>query len=139
MFPLFSSTHHYRLQHLAHHQFVNDPDRDPDISQLKTSGHWFDFPVERKPLIRKFLNQLNPLRLFRFMRIRAAYNATGTDKNLYLMKGKKPSKVAVRIGLAYILGCLATVTGLYYVGDPVLLAAVPLAMWLGICGVYWRL
>ncbi|MBY0514601.1 MAG: fatty acid desaturase, partial [Gemmataceae bacterium] len=25
MFPLFSSIHHYRLQHLAHHQFVNDP------------------------------------------------------------------------------------------------------------------
>ena len=24
LFPLFSSTHHYRLQHLAHHQFVND-------------------------------------------------------------------------------------------------------------------
>src|SRR5262249_9786497 len=33
LFPLFSSTHHYRLQHLAHHQFVNDPDRDPDVSQ----------------------------------------------------------------------------------------------------------
>ena len=25
MFPLFSSTQHYRLQHIAHHQFVNDP------------------------------------------------------------------------------------------------------------------
>ena len=45
MFPLYISTHHYRLQH--HHQFVNDSDRDPDISQLKTSGHWLDFPVER--------------------------------------------------------------------------------------------
>ena len=43
--PAFSSTHHYRLQHLAHHQFVNDPERDPDMSQLKTSGHWLDFPV----------------------------------------------------------------------------------------------
>ena len=29
MFPLFSSTQHYRLQHLAHHQFVNDPDAIP--------------------------------------------------------------------------------------------------------------
>src|SRR5947209_15178520 len=25
MFPLFGSTQHYRLQHIAHHQFVNDP------------------------------------------------------------------------------------------------------------------
>jgi fatty acid desaturase len=139
MFPLFSSTHHYRLQHLAHHQFVNDPDRDPDISQLKTSGHWFNFPVERKPLIRMFLRQLWPHRLVKFIRIRAAYNATGTDKNPYLFKGLKPSKVAVRIGLAYILACLAAVTGLYYLGDPLLLAAIPAAMWLAICFVYWKL
>src|SRR5712691_9178477 len=47
MFPLFSSPQHYRLQHIAHHQFVNDPDRDPDISQLQTSGHWLNFPVAR--------------------------------------------------------------------------------------------
>src|SRR5215831_9032629 len=45
MFPLFSSTHHYRLQHLAHHQFVNDPQRDPDVSQLQSSGHWLPFPL----------------------------------------------------------------------------------------------
>ena len=51
MFPLFSSTHHYRLQHLAHHQFVNDPDRDPDISQLKTSGHWLDFPIRQEGVL----------------------------------------------------------------------------------------
>src|SRR5216684_2247993 len=32
MFPMYSATQHYRLQHIAHHQFINDPDRDPDIS-----------------------------------------------------------------------------------------------------------
>src|SRR5580692_10746277 len=48
MFPMLSSTHHYRLQHLAHHQYVNDPDRDPDVSQLQTSGHWLKFPIPRR-------------------------------------------------------------------------------------------
>ena len=48
MFPLFASIYHYRLQHLAHHQFVNDPDRDPDVSQLRTSGHWLGFPLGRE-------------------------------------------------------------------------------------------
>src|SRR6267142_156884 len=52
MFPLFSSIHHYRLQHLAHHQFVNDPDRDPDVSQLQTSGHWLKFPITRPQFLR---------------------------------------------------------------------------------------
>jgi fatty acid desaturase len=139
MFPLFSSTHHYRLQHLAHHQFVNDPDRDPDISQLKTSGHWLDFPVERKPFIRKLLGQLWLPNLFRFMRIRAAYNATGTDKNPYMKKGQKPSKVAVRIGLLYIVSLIGTLTSLFYWGSDLALAVVPPVMWLVICAVYYQL
>jgi fatty acid desaturase len=139
MFPLFSSTHHYRLQHLAHHQFVNDPDRDPDISQLKTSGHWLNFPVERKTFIRILLKQLWLPNLIRFMRIRAAYNATGTDKNPYLRKGQKPSKVAVRIGIFYLLALIGTLISLFYAETDLLLAIVPPAMWLGICLVYWKL
>src|SRR5438067_2011440 len=81
MFPLFGSIHHYRLQHLAHHQFVNDPDRDPDVSQLQTSGHWLNFPVPKRGVIAAFLKQLWLPRLIHFMRVRAQYNATGTDKN----------------------------------------------------------
>src|SRR5207248_6652598 len=86
MFPLFSSTHHYRLQHMAHHQFVNDPVRDPDISQLQTSGHRLPFPLPKKAVLWAFLKQLWPLNLIRFMRVRAAYNSTGTDKNPYMKK-----------------------------------------------------
>ncbi len=37
-FPMISSNFHYGLHHLAHHQFVNDPERDPDLSQLQQSG-----------------------------------------------------------------------------------------------------
>ena len=75
MFPLFSTTHHYRLQHLAHHQFVNDPDRDPDVSQLQTSGHWLTFPCAKRAFLRTLLKQLWLPNLVRFMRIRAKYNA----------------------------------------------------------------
>jgi fatty acid desaturase len=140
MFPLFSSTHHYRLQHLAHHQFVNDPDRDPDISQLKTSGHWLNFPLIRKDVIRKLYQQLWIPRLIRFIRIRAAYNATGTDKNPYLFAGKKPSKVAVRIGILYLLGLIGTLITLFYTDVDVLwLCAVPAGMWAAISLVYYRL
>ena len=44
-FPILTTTFHFRLHHLAHHQFVNDPERDPDISQLHDSNHWLDFPI----------------------------------------------------------------------------------------------
>jgi fatty acid desaturase len=117
MFPLFASIYHYRLQHLAHHQFVNDPDRDPDVSQLKTSGHWLGFPLARRAVIRALIRQLSPLRLIRFMRIRAQYNVTGTDKNPYMIKGQKPSKGAVRVGIVYLLSLVAALTALFYLAD----------------------
>ena len=100
MFPLFSTTHHYRLQHHAHHQFVNDPQRDPDVSQLQTSGHWLPFPMPKKAFLLTLLKQLWVPNLIRFMRVRAQYNAVGTDKNPYLRKGWKPSKAPVLIGAA---------------------------------------
>lgn len=140
MFPLFASIYHYRLQHLAHHQFVNDPDRDPDVSQLRTSGHWLGFPLPKRSFLVALVKQLWPLRLIRFMRVRAKYNATGTDSTPYLIKGLKPSKAAVLVGLAYLVVILGSLAALYYLVDDVWpLVAVPLALWLAVCGVFLRL
>lgn len=142
MFPLFASIYHYRLQHLAHHQFVNDPDRDPDVSQLKTSGHWLGFPLARREVIRAFVRQLSPLRLVRFMRIRAQYNATGTDKNPYMFKGRKPSKGAVRVGVLYLLALAATLLALHYTTGAERWWLAPAAaggMWLVVAGVFLAL
>ena len=140
MFPLFASIYHYRLQHLAHHQFVNDPDRDPDVSQLQTSGHWLGFPLARRAVVRAFARQMSPFRLIRFMRIRAAYNATGTDKNPYMIKGQKLSKGAVRVGMVYLIALAATLAALYYLSDDWwLLPAVAGAMWLAVAAVFLKL
>ena len=140
MFPLFASIYHYRLQHLAHHQFVNDPDRDPDVSQLKTSGHWLGFPLARRAVIRAFVRQLSPFRLIRFVRIRAQYNAIGTDKNPYMLKGQKPSKGAVRVGLLYLLAMVATLAALFYATDEWwLMPAVAGGMWLAVTAVFLKL
>lgn len=140
MFPLFSSIYHYRLQHLAHHQFVNDPDRDPDVSQLQTSGHWLDFPVPKRGFLGALLRQLWLPRLVRFMRVRAKYNATGTDKNPYMFKGKKPSKGAVRVGVLYLLALVATLATLFYTVDQWwIIAVVPASMWLVVSVIFLRL
>src|SRR5262245_311668 len=139
LFPLFGSTHHYRLQHLAHHQFVNDPDRDPDVSQLQTSGHWLEFPVSKGGFLRTLLAQLWLPRLVRFILVRAKYNATGADRNPYLRKGVKQSKAAVRVGLVYLLSLVAALTALVLHGDGLLLALVPAAMWLAAMVAFARL
>jgi fatty acid desaturase len=136
LFPLFSSTHHYRLQHLAHHQFVNDPARDPDVSQLQTSGHWFGFPLTKRQFIRKLLAQLWLPNLVRFIRVRAQYNATGTDKNPYMRKGVKQSKIAVRVGLLYLLSLVGSLTALVYLGQTLWLAVVPAVLYAAVLAFY---
>ncbi len=139
LFPLFSSTHHYRLQHLAHHQFVNDPLRDPDVSQLQTSGHWLPFPLTRPQFLRSLLKQLWLPNLARFILVRARYNATGTDKNPYMRKGVPQSKLAVRIGLVYLLSLVGSLVGLVWYGDSLLLAVVPAVLWVAVMAFYSRL
>lgn len=139
MFPMFSSTHHYRLQHMAHHQFVNDPIRDPDVSQLKTSGHWLNFPVSKREFIRSLLKQAWIPNLIRYIRIRAKYNSVGTDKNPYLKKGWKPSKIPLLIGLSFIFGMMGVLAGLVALGNTLLLAVVPPALLAAVCLVYQKI
>jgi fatty acid desaturase len=140
MFPLFASIYHYRLQHLAHHQFVNDPERDPDVSQLRASRHWLGFPLPKRQFLIALVKQLWPLRLIRFMRVRAKYNATGTDSTPYLIKGLKPSKAAVLVGVVYLLAVVGSLTALFYLTDEWwLLVVVPLALWVVVCFVFWKL
>jgi fatty acid desaturase len=139
LFPLFSSTHHYRLQHLAHHQFVNDPDRDPDVSQLQTSGHWLSFPLTRPQFLRSLLKQLWLPNLARFIIVRAKYNSTGTDKNPYVRKGAKQPKLAVRIGLLYLVTLVGSLTALVYLENTLLLAVIPTALWATTLLVFSRL
>ncbi len=129
LFPLYSSTHHYRLQHLAHHQFVNDPVRDPDVSQLQTSGHWLSFPLSKREFLNTLLKQLWIPNLIRFIRVRAQYNSTGTDKNPYMHKGVKQPKIAIRVGLLYLVSQIALLTGLVYHGDALLLALLPAGLY----------
>jgi fatty acid desaturase len=128
LFPLFSSTYHYRLQHVSHHQFVNDPERDPDVAQLKTSGHWLGFPLGRGAFLKMLLRQLWIPNLIRFIVVRGKYNSMGVANNPYLLKGVKPSGVAVRIGLAYMLLQIGLLAALVWYGNPLWLAVAPAAL-----------
>ncbi len=129
LFPMWSATHHYRLQHLAHHQFPNDPERDPDVSQMEASGHRFDFPMPPgqfvwECVIKQFL--IFP-KLIRYIRIRAKYNATGGGTGPYEAKGPR-SKLLVVVGVLYLAGLTGALTALVLLEQPVLLAVVPAAM-----------
>jgi fatty acid desaturase len=137
MFPLFSSTHHYRLQHLAHHQFVNDPDLDPDVSQLRESGHWLSFPLSPRQALWAMLREAQPLRLLTYIRIRSHYSSMASPTNPYARKDVTPSRLPVRIGVAYILGLAILLTMLVHIGNAGLLAILPVLAWIGVAAFYW--
>ncbi len=137
LFPLWSSTHIYRLQHLAHHQFVNDPERDPDVSQMAASGHRFDFPMTPRRFVWEVVVKqfLWLPKLFEYIRVRAQYNATGGGSGPFLPKGPR-SKLLVRVGIAYLATMALSLTALTLHGDSLLLALVPAIQWAGVMTFY---
>ncbi|MFN3868994.1 MAG: fatty acid desaturase [Hyphomicrobiaceae bacterium] len=103
-FPIYTSTYAFRLHHLAHHQFVNDPARDPNFDQARDSGHWLDFPLEHIDLLIAIAKQLNPVRLVSYIVARARYSALGVDTNPYADPARKGTPWAIRIGVLFGVG-----------------------------------
>jgi fatty acid desaturase len=134
MFPVLSTTHHYRLHHLAHHQFVNDPERDPNVPQVQVNGHWTHFPMTRAAFWRELAKQIWPINLFRYLRAQAKSNAIPGVRSPYERSGIDRSKmrIALRVGLFYPFGLVATLAGLVAYHDPVLLTVVPAVAYVGV-------
>lgn len=129
MFPVYSSTHFYRLQHMAHHQFVNDPERDPDVSQLLSSGHWLGFPASPKKFYVFLVKQLWLPNVIKFMLIRAVYNSTGTDANPYVKKSTSKNKIGIGISIAYVFSMIPLIGLLTWFGSPLFVVLSTLAIY----------
>jgi fatty acid desaturase len=138
-FPMFSSTFHYGLHHLAHHQFVNDPVRDPDISQLQMSGHRLSFPILKQEFLEVLFRQMWVPNLVRYSLARAEYDSLGTEHNPYIREDWEFTKLPARLTLGYLIGSVLLLTGLVMYGNPVLLAVVPALTLAAILLVLWML
>jgi fatty acid desaturase len=124
-FPMFSSTFHYGLHHLAHHQFVNDPVRDPDISQMQQSGHRLSFPIMRDEFLEVLLRQMWVPNLIRYSMARAEYDSLGSSHNPYIREDWQYTKLPQRLSGIYLAASLALISALVWYGRPVLLAVLP--------------
>jgi fatty acid desaturase len=130
-FPILTTTYHFRLHHLAHHQFVNDPERDPDISQLHDSDHWLDFPITHVEMLMKVVKQLWLPNLFRYMLTRARYSAMGQGNhhNPYAIPGRPPAIRPLRAGVLFAVGTPAIVIPLIVYGHNWLAAGALFGLW----------
>jgi fatty acid desaturase len=136
MYPVMGTTHKYRVQHLGHHQFPNDPERDTDFIQLGASGHRFEFPMSpSKFLWECILKQLLwPPYPIRYALVRATFD--GTNKNGVYQRANGRSALLPVVSLLYLLGLIAAVTYLAWQGQTLLLAVVPAVMLLAALGFY---
>lgn len=104
MNSLVTTTFQFRLYHLQHHQFVNDPERDPDFAMLRSSGHWLDFPVTREEFAAMLRRQAFVWPLLRHLFARARYNAFGTpERSPYRAEPGPWAGYAKWAGLAFLL------------------------------------
>ena len=107
LYPMWSMTYNYRLQHLAHHQYTNDPLRDPDLIYMKASGHNFYYPM---PLSKFFFDCVIKLffwipGLVQYIIIRAKFANLGGITGPY-MPQEKPSRLIPAVHLTYMVSII---------------------------------
>jgi fatty acid desaturase len=127
MFPILATIHFYRLFHLAHHQYTNDPTRDPDLVTLGGSRMVERFPMSRLEFIKRFYLRVftEPLAFLRYERDYIDINVLGRSENVYLSRpaelhgtGRAWPRLGVVLGLFYLLAFIAGQWALTLAGRP---------------------
>ena len=112
MFPLLTTVHFYRLFHMGHHQFTNDPARDPDLLNLGHGKRFDEFPMTRARFIQViyFCFLVAPIRFVRYQWAYIRVNTLGQGKNVYVERDRSNSgtgafhlRLGTLLGLIYLL------------------------------------
>jgi fatty acid desaturase len=116
MFPILSNVHFYRLFHLAHHQYTNDPKRDPDLVVLGGSKMVERFPMGRWEFIKSFYLRAftEPLAFLRYEQDYLDINVLGRSENVYVgsrpeSNGSMPAwpRLGAVLGVIYLVTFIA--------------------------------
>lgn len=135
-FPIYTSTQAYRLHHFAHHQFVNDPDRDPIATQASESGHWLDFPVTHLELAKGFLRLVWPINLLKYMVSRAKHSAMPQDSNPFSNADHPANPLATQVGILFAVGLPFVIVALVALEYFAAAGLVLVAAWAGMVTYY---
>ncbi len=111
MFPILATVHLYRISHLAHHQFPNDPDRDPNVVETGDGKAVNTFPMPHWLfVIRYHLRLLTaPLAFLKFQWEYLNLNSLGRRPTFYDTRNTGPdrSKVGRVLAIGYLIGLVA--------------------------------
>jgi fatty acid desaturase len=116
MFPLLTTVHFYRLFHMAHHQFTNDPGRDPDLLNMGHGRRFDEFPMLRGRFIRVVYLCLlvAPTRFIGYVWAYMKVNTLGQGKSTYVeragsgsLSGGDRLRLGTLLGLVYLFSISA--------------------------------
>jgi fatty acid desaturase len=129
MYPMLGTTHNYRVQHHGHHQYPNDPERDPDWAQLTMSGHRFRFPMSRANFFWHCICKqlLAPYMLLSYALTRVRFIVDQGDGSPYRMK-RRQAPVLKLVGLAHHLALVGLLAAAVWQANAMMLAWVPLVL-----------
>ena len=102
---------------------MNDPVRDPDISQLQKSGHRLSFPILRAEFLDVLFRQMWVPNLVRYSLARAEYDSLGTVHNPYIRADWQFTKLPARLSAAYLAAVVLMLAGLVIAGVKMMLMA----------------
>ncbi len=148
MFPILVTIHFYRLFHLAHHQYTNDPERDPDLVTLGGSKMVDRFPMSRWAFIKATYLRVftEPLAFVRFQQDYVDLNVLGRSENIYLRaqpqsagRGRLWPRLGAAMGLAYLSGVVVLGWASTWAARPDLLIPLGLAGTLLVLAGGWAL
>ncbi len=118
-FPIFASLHQYRVFHLAHHQYTNDWERDPDLHTVGHSKKVDEFPMSRgQVILTYFLRFFWPPTLLRYLWDVIYVGTLGDAGNTYLRRihGDRGTpgwrKAAIALGWLYFFSLSGLLTTL---------------------------
>jgi len=129
MFPILTSVHFYRVFHMAHHQYTNDPERDPDLLNLGRGKRAFEFPMTRSRFIAVvyFCMFVAPLRFVEYQFAYMTVNTLGKGKSIY-RRGEGGDhgrfevyipRLATALGALYVVGLNLVFGRLRTTGHPI--------------------
>jgi fatty acid desaturase len=112
---------------MAHHQYANDPERDPDLLNLGHGKRAFEFPMSRSRFIAVvyFCMFVAPLRFLRFQLAYVSVNVFGKGRSVYTNTSRGGGfrelylpRLGTVLGLIYIVALDGLLRSLISTGHP---------------------
>ena len=125
-FPILATIHFYRLFHMAHHQYTNDPRLDPDLVTLGPGKRVDDFPMGRlRFVLGRMLAPLTSPASFALFQFEYIYlNVLGKGNNVYMRRVAEGDaadpwpRVGTWLGVCYVLAVVVGQHALTLAGHP---------------------